>query len=249
VKIAFYHKLIIYKALAKRNYEKKGHKSVIRQCWECFILFLLKRIGPFYYLAAHMGAKEAGWSYILGFYSAKEYRKRVRQINSRLFHKISQNKAIEKALLTAYGIPTPRLIGHFHPVIGIASNGNTLRTAENIETLLANDGAQRISFKLSNGCHGSGFRAVEVFRGKNQIILRDMSDGKETNVSDFVDSLGECRNRGMIIEEYMVQHPDIAKFNSSSVNTLRVMVYRRQGEQAFCFGAFMRVGRVGVCKS
>lgn len=50
-----------------------------------------------------------------------------------------------------------------------------------------------------------------------------------------------------ILQEALSQHPDIAKFNPSSINTLRLAVYRSVvNEEAHVVAAVMRIGKNGA---
>lgn len=51
-------------------------------------------------------------------------------------------------------------------------------------------------------------------------------------------------NRDFIIQSKLEQHPDLAKLNPSSVNTIRVLSYRRENEVIILY-AVIRIGRMG----
>ena len=51
-------------------------------------------------------------------------------------------------------------------------------------------------------------------------------------------------NRDFIIQSKLVQHPDLAKLNPTSVNTIRVLSYRRENEVIILY-AVIRIGRMG----
>lgn len=58
--------------------------------------------------------------------------------------------------------------------------------------------------------------------------------GIEKIVVDASESVGELRNRlsssrQFLLEEFVVQHPDMALLNSTSVNTLRIVTFVREG--------------------
>ena len=58
--------------------------------------------------------------------------------------------------------------------------------------------------------------------------------------------LAEEQGDDIIMQEAVEQHADIAKFNSSSVNTLRLAVYRSiKDDQCHVIGAIMRIGTHG----
>lgn len=51
-------------------------------------------------------------------------------------------------------------------------------------------------------------------------------------------------NKNFIIQSKLEQHPDLAKLNPSSVNTIRVLSYRRENEVIILY-AVIRIGRMG----
>src|SRR5690606_40686034 len=66
-------------------------------------------------------------------------------------YKASQHKLIEKSLLTLQNLPTPRFIGYVHPHRGRSADGLPLRTAQQMESLLAQHDGEIVCFKLVEG--------------------------------------------------------------------------------------------------
>ncbi|RRJ88819.1 hypothetical protein EG850_01400 [Gulosibacter macacae] len=52
------------------------------------------------------------------------------------------------------------------------------------------------------------------------------------------------RNRQFLLEEFLVQHPDLAKLNSSSVNTMRIVSYN-DGTKVHILATALRIGAGG----
>ena len=57
----------------------------------------------------------------------------------------------------------------------------------------------------------------------------------------FFISIFSCSS---VVLKYVVSHPDLAKLNPSSVNTIRVLSYRRENEVIILY-AVIRIGRMG----
>ena len=73
-------------------------------------------------------------------------------------------------------------------------------------------------------------------------------DAGVINVKDYksLDDLFKyCVENHMIVEEIVKQHPDLAKFNPDSLNTIRVYSLRCADEKVRIMGAIFRTGRIG----
>ena len=82
------------------------------------------------------------------------------------------------------------------------------------------------------GTWGNG---VKLFHTDNGFI-------PELNMS--VNDLFSHYKNSFIIQSKLVQHPDLARLNPTSVNTIRVMSYRRENEVIILY-AVIRIGRMG----
>jgi hypothetical protein len=76
---------------------------------------------------------------------------------------------------------------------------------------------------------------VQLFRSEDGFI-------PEKNMS--VDDLFSRYKKSFIIQSRLEQHPDLAKLNPTSVNTIRVLSYRRENEVVILY-AVLRIGRKG----
>lgn len=82
---------------------------------------------------------------------------------------------------------------------------------------------------------GTWGEGVKLFHTDNGFI-------PEMNMS--VADLFAHYNKSFIIQSKLEQHPDLAKLNPTSVNTLRVMSYRKENEVIILY-AVIRIGRMG----
>ncbi len=233
-------KLHRYLSLARELSSVPGNKSFARQLFEWGILFLHSRLGPGFYIQARMYQSDTSFSQIVGYYSTRQYKKRVYEWNNRLYHRCSQNKVVEKAILTSYGIPTPELLGHFHPERGLTREGGSLRNLKELLRLMSTlKQGSRLCFKLTESWGGNGFRAIELNKDG---LIRDMQSGVVQAIEDYARSLVASGRDGFLIERYIEQHPDYAALNSSSVNTIRCVVMMADDVNVECRFAFLRVG-------
>ncbi|MFV0276499.1 MAG: sugar-transfer associated ATP-grasp domain-containing protein [Parahaliea sp.] len=236
-------KFLRYIRLAKELGGQAGNKSTVRQIMEWGLLFLRSRLGPGFYYLAKMQRLDTSTQQLLGYWSLRQYHRRVNEYNERLYHRSSQNKVVEKAILSSYGIPTPELLGHYHPVRGFSTTGEPLRSQSDLQRLLSNlTPGSRVCFKLTESWGGNGFRAVEA--GENN-TLKDLHSGEIYTLDDYLPLLITSGGEGILLERYLVQHPEFARFNPSSVNSLRCMITLDTQGQTVCHLVFLRVGSLG----
>lgn len=100
---------------------------------------------------------------------------------------------------------------------------------------------RRLVLKPSvDSCSGAGVMLFEK-AGNNFVAKKE----KVRLTTDFLLSYGE----DFILQEAVEQHPDLARFNLTSVNTLRLLTYRSvKDERVHTVAGILRVGRGGeVC--
>lgn len=79
--------------------------------------------------------------------------------------------------------------------------------------------------------------------GEGVRLIRS-TDGTITNMNSSVKDLFASYKQSFIIQERLEQHADMAKLNPTSLNTIRVMSYRRENEIIIIY-AIVRIGRNG----
>ncbi len=116
--------------------------------------------------------------------------------------------------------------------------------------------AQRVqpcAFADFIGEHDKGQKLVfkEVYGGRGrQIVIAEIvdgglrSDGKTEDLESFIQSIASPIST-WIVQDYFVQHADMARFNPTSLNTLRVVTYH-VGTHAFVDDAAVRMGCPGA---
>jgi hypothetical protein len=223
---------------------REGHLPVLRQVVEMLVLKLCYGLGPGHYHTARYWRRELPWDFKAGYWTYKKYHNYLCRINDPLYYKISQNKIPEKAVLQLFNIPGTAFIGHLHREHGLLATGAPLRGSSDLEAwLLAHPGCERLCFKLVEGSGGEGFQAVRCRRDKG-LTFELLDGGAVVSVEYFLAEILQQDAFDYIVEEYVMQHPELALLNPSSVNTLRVWVGGR-GDQYSVMGVFLRVGRQG----
>ncbi len=217
-----------------------------RQVLEMVVVYGLRGVGPGCYLMAEMGKKQYGWAYKLGFLNGRRYVHRINEINDFKYYPITFNKLIEKALLTQNSIRTPQMLGYLSASRGRTCDGQALKTAADLKALLERINLNKLCFKLVSGHGGAGFRVVDLIKDGGHVALRDMRAQRRYSIEEYFSELDLHEGGGYLLEYYFDQHPVISALNPSSVNTLRVMVYRAADKLPHCLGVYLRIGRSGA---
>jgi hypothetical protein len=216
-------------------------KSAARQWAEMAALFALRGNGPGFYQMGGFWRSGYRWTDMARHMSFREYKGHIDTLNPRDYRKLSQNKIAEKAILTMMGIPTPRFLGLLDPASGRTVSGAPLKSAADLERLIAGDRAAALCFKEVEGHGGRGFVAADVERSPQLRFRLRTHDGRVVTPEELLGVLG---SGARVIEVYLDQHPTYAAFNPTSVNTLRIWVLRRNGVVSTKL-AFLRIGRRG----
>ena len=214
-----------------------------RQSLEMGALFLLRGIGPGYYLQARWWRPSVPFADKWAHVNRKEYNAFIDRWNRPGYQKSSQHKVIEKAILQLVGVPTPEFIGYLHPQRGARADGQPLRGVADLERLCRELMGKKVCFKLVEGYGGAGFAAFEIGDRDGRPVFRHPVTGSETAIADWWEGVRQ-HSEGYIVEHYLHQHPVLSGIHPNSVNTLRIWLYQARGECRIA-GAFLRVGRKG----
>ncbi len=233
-----------YLKLESRRYKR----SLVSLIAEVIKFSILRSIGPQYYLLAGMADKKMSWQEKCEHLSDADYHKALAVLNPKPYRKITQNKLTEKALLTLANIPTAKFIGFYHPSNGFDSEGGVLTNTAELELLLSSYQGNKICVKLPEGSGGNGFYAGKIKIKENDnsdIIIQSLIKKNEKTLQQLLENYADLlANEGLLFESYVEQCPEYAKFNTSSVNTVRTWVL--QTEQGInVIGAYFRIGRNG----
>lgn len=227
--------------------QDQGGLPASRQLLELMILFPFFRVGPGFYQMAGFWKRGVPWPDKKGHLSPSAYRKTVGRLNPLPYRKLSQNKLSEKALLRLFHIPTPDYLGYYHDLAGRDAAGGRLCTVEEFSGFLEGfeEGA-RLCFKPLEGWAGHGFEVAGVRRqGGGAALFREKTRTLMTPERFKGEVIDEQHGGSSIIEAYLEQHPALAAFNPSSVNTMRLWVVRfARGTPRVILG-YLRIGREG----
>ncbi|MBN7825054.1 sugar-transfer associated ATP-grasp domain-containing protein [Bowmanella dokdonensis] len=229
---------------ASRRIQRENGISRWRQFTELGLLFVLRRLGPVMYYEARLWRPEYSLADKMAFFNGEQYLKRLNLLNPPAYRKFSQHKVAEKALLQLARIPTPAFVGFFHSYKGYAADGRPLCRPGDLQAVLRERAGQILCFKHTEGWGGSGFVAARIRLSHDDITLEPLDKTVALSVEQFVQTHMDV-DEGILIEEFFIQHPMMAGFNPTSVNTLRIWV-RQSATGVEILGSILRVGRQGA---
>jgi len=222
---------------------RTSHLSWIRQLLEMTALFVLRRIGPGYYLQARWGRAEIPFRDKWRHVNRYEYLRIVGSLNPDAYRKASQHKLIEKSVLTMQGFPTPTFIAYVHPTRGRSADAMHVRSERQLGETLARHLNEVVCFKLVEGWGGSGFMSFRIGGEPGSIVLLNADGSPAMSIAQWWAKYATTGD-GYLIEAYLRQHAALAALNASSLNTLRLWVHLAD-EEARILGGYLRVGRAG----
>jgi hypothetical protein len=229
-----------------RRRSREGHLTTAAQLAQMFWLKVRRGIGPGYYHVAGLWRRDIPWADKDGHLGSSEYGRRLAAINPDNYRKLSQSKIAEKAILQAFGVPTPRFLGFFHPLRGRSASGTPLTSVAELARLLEAVPLPRVCFKPVEGWGGKGFHAVDVRPGSGRPTVAPVFGSGWTALEEYVEKvLLVSGSEGWVLEEYLEQHERMRAFNWTSVNTMRIWVLRSGEGPPFLLGGYLRIGRRG----
>ena len=229
-----------------RRRASEGHLSVFRQLLEIAVLQITKGIGYDIYHYAGMWDKNASWAYKNSFLSYRNYGKKIYELNERKFHGMSQYKPYEKAFFNLWFIPTAAYIGTLDKRSGCTNTGGGLKSGEDLCRCLEAFVGKEICFKLVEGSNGKGFRAYRLLHSIGELCAEHLATREICTVRELYDNLMQESVDGWLLEEYIVQHPVLKSFNPSSLNTIRMFLYKKSNGEVVALKSFLKTGKPGA---
>ena len=165
---------------------------------------------------------------------------------------VLEDKWAAQAFLASIGVSVPKLYGVYHPCLGMAADGGPLTEAGHLAALLQDEMPCRLFLKPRGGRQGLDIRVAAVDRGADGVPVATTAEGKAPlpaflaalPMEDF--SHYDHSYQGWLVQRYIDQHPAVATFNPGTVNTVRVVTYRRPSGDVALHGAIFRTGRIGA---
>jgi hypothetical protein len=222
---------------------REGHVSIPQMLGEMTALRIRNGLRPPYYLSAGLYRKSLSWQDKRAHVNEKTYRHLVDGVNPSRYHFITNNKVVTHGLLTTFGIPTPPFFGVVNPASGWTFEGRPLKTASDLLALLRRIDATRVCFKLITGLRGHGFLRVSVALDDAPPTVRVEPGGERLTLQEFWDTrLLTQQHMGYFCQGVIDQHPEVARFNPDSVNTVRTWMFQAEPGRWEMFAAALRMG-------
>ena len=220
-----------------------------RQVAEMLIYLLFWPLSPIEYQAYKFGRKGIGprqmRQYLRNTHATKVLRPRL---NDPQWAPLLGNKLLFNSYYSQRGLPVSTIYGMFHPLFGSDIDGKPLRTARDLADWVAEKGITQFVVKPLAGTGGSAVLVLEAVDspGSNP-VFRD-SGGQRYTIDELAKHMSQVldfKNQGFILEERLIGHPDLARFNPSSVNTCRIVTLVSRDGQAEILYAALRIGGTG----
>lgn len=134
-----------------------------------------------------------------------------------------------------------------NPVVGALLGGRWFTKEEDGFTESGNEGfcslllrheGGKLVFKTAFGAGAHGVRVVTLKAGR--VLCGDSA----LSPSEFFDELARS-NMNWAVQEYLVQHADMARLNGSSVNTMRMVTFNTGTRVVLAPQVALRIGRPG----
>ena len=232
--------------LSKERAKDDNALPFFQQLKEMLLLQLKTGFGPGNYHKYLLWQKNMPWQQKLGYWHDQKYYTFLNKVNPQNYRMLARNKVIAKAILKFYNIPDAEYLGYLSAKGGSKADGSPLNTVEHlVDMLQQRQDLEKICFKPVDGSGGEGFCAVEILR-TNGIHFRELGKSVSIPIADFLNhSVTVNQGCDYIIERYLQQHPILAAFNPSSLNTLRVWVGKTTDGTPKVIAIYLRVGRSG----
>lgn len=195
------------------------HKLRINSYWEDYYRFEFYR-------------RELSWEerkLYVGFFGSHYY---PWEGNSLKFDRVFQLKSLQKAILTAHGVATPRLVAK-------AGTQYPINTPEKFRAVMADIDTPVVT-KFDGGGSGVGIYCLQPengdFRCKDQPVDADWVWSQYEPVI----------HRGFIVEEQAENHPALQTIFPNALNTLRITTVRTADGQWHLLLPYIKFGRSGM---
>jgi hypothetical protein len=247
--------VILHKAdyINKATYYPESNLKSKSQILKDFLWYIWKygEIDPFYFTygfdRAKMTRERIKEEYITPY---SQFQKRINQLNFQNpryddFHGkltgrvITGDKFYFNIFLERFGIPTPKVYCYIKDKSPLYFNSMfsivTTRSAnEQLKAFFSND--MDAFAKPSDGQLGQGIFSLRIENRKA------FADGKEISMDDLIQRVVSA---DYLIQERIYQHPKMATFCPSCINSIRLQTVMDLDGNVHPFGAGVRMGRMG----
>jgi len=229
-----------------RRRAKEGHLPLGRQVYEVAYLYVRNGLSPTYYYSGGLYQRDIPWREKREHITTRTYLRLLRHVNEPLVRFLTQNKVVTAGLLQLFDVPAPAFYGYLSASAGQTFDARPLRSCDDLRALLSRGAIRCLCFKPITGWGGKGFIKLSVPQGEGSEVVLE-PEGRRIDLQTLWDDyLSEKGGDGYLCQEVVEQHPDLARFNPSSVNTIRTMMVRGSNGRWGMLDAWLRMGRGAV---
>jgi len=225
---------------SKAVLKDRNKKNVLRMLKEATIIAAKRRCLPTHYFSYFVYRK--GTENYLDFISGKDANKIHRTLHNPVTLQILDNKLLFHEHFSKLGISVPKRIAYNLNRLWFIDKAKGLireevRTIEDFITLMRNlfqdSGSEALFAKPVRSSGGMG--AIKISR---KLLMSIQSE----NLRNLFHHL---TSRSYIIQENVIQHPAMSRFNPSSLNTIRIDTFYSYESSAEIISALLRMGHSG----
>lgn len=218
----------------------KSKKNIFRMIWELMVITIRRRCLPTHYFSSLIYRK--GVNNYLDYISNKEAKKIHKSMHCPASYQLLDNKLYLQNHFSRFGIPMPKKIAFNYKQLWFIEEKTRL-IREKVELAEQFVALLRSLFAFSDSDEIFA-KPIVSFGGKGAFIIgkKLISEVDSESIKIIFESIN---NRCYIIQEKVNQHPEMSRFNPSSVNTIRVATFSTSGSHAEVISAFLRLGRAG----
>lgn len=172
----------------------------------------------------------------LPYAQAKKYWK---ILNPERYGSLARNKYLSHLILEKAGIPTPELIAYYNPENTVA-DADVAVDYKTLATILKNKKISTFVLKPAvDGAHGQGVVICRELTETDGELYLKKYDGEQIPLRDCL------KAEPLLLEKVVIQTAQMASFNPSSVNTVRVMTALYPNQEVKVIATFLKIGRSG----
>lgn len=173
------------------------------------------------------------------FLSAINKKKYLEILNPRKYYILARNKFFSHVYLDMIQANKAELYCYYDP--SFKSVDKVCNTYDAVLNILHTRLVDKCVIKTTESSHGDGVIVVNNIEYSASDCILTLFNGERKSLRSVLSK------EPLIFESVITQIPQFAKFNQSSVNTIRIMTALKPDGTSDVFSAFLKVGRSGSC--
>lgn len=175
------------------------------------------------------------------FLGVNEQRQYLDVLNPKRYYILSRNKFMAHKMMENTGIRTSELYCYYQPMGSVASSSEIANDVAGVVKILQHKGVGSCVIKSTESSHGENVWVIKQIEYKDNDAMMTRYDGQVISLSEVL------KKNPLIFESLILQTPQLAAFNESSVNTIRFMTMLYPNGEAKVIATFIKIGRMGKC--